>query len=109
MKLCSYCNKDFERIQVDHIIPRSKNGTDIQENLTYACRKCNAQKKDKTLEEFLLLKKIKYFKKSENVILNNKIHHKMRGIRLDEENWGWLNSIKRGTWNYTITNLRKKL
>ncbi|WP_408582140.1 HNH endonuclease [Enterococcus faecalis] len=33
-------------------MPFSKGGSDELDNLVCACRKCNRQKKDKTLEEF---------------------------------------------------------
>ncbi|KAG1666407.1 hypothetical protein FOA52_006516 [Chlamydomonas sp. UWO 241] len=34
---------------VDHVIPRSKGGTDDPCNLVIACRKCNCQKGDRIL------------------------------------------------------------
>ena len=49
---CSYCGKKGGELHVDHIHPVSKGGLDELNNLTTACRKCNIQKKDKTLEEF---------------------------------------------------------
>ena len=38
---CSYCGFEDSVMTVDHIIPRSKGGLDILENLLPACRKCN--------------------------------------------------------------------
>lgn len=49
---CSYCGKVGGILEVDHIIPISKNGTNNLSNLTTACRKCNRQKKDKSVKEF---------------------------------------------------------
>lgn len=49
---CSYCGKEGGKLECDHIIPYSKGGTNELENLTTACRKCNRQKKDKSVEEF---------------------------------------------------------
>lgn len=37
---------------VDHLTPVSRGGTDEEENLVTACRRCNSLKKDRTLEEF---------------------------------------------------------
>jgi len=38
--------------------------------------------------------------------LDKRKSHKIRGIRIDDENWEWLNSIKRGTWNHTVRKLK---
>lgn len=50
---CQYCNKAGGLLEVDHIIPISKGGNNHLSNLTTACRRCNRQKKDKTVEEFI--------------------------------------------------------
>lgn len=56
---CWYCGLDltsFERgsdcVQVDHVLPKSKGGTNADSNLVLSCRDCNYGKKTKTLEEF---------------------------------------------------------
>lgn len=38
---------------VDHVVPRSKGGTDARGNLALACRKCNKAKEDRDLADFL--------------------------------------------------------
>ncbi len=50
---CRYCLCLLtpESATIDHIIPRSKGGPTQKSNLVAACRPCNAQKKDKSLEE----------------------------------------------------------
>lgn len=40
---CAYCNSD-ENLTLDHIIPQSKGGRDIKNNLVCACKKCNSAK-----------------------------------------------------------------
>ncbi len=50
---CLYCNKKGGNLEVDHIIPLSKNGTNELENLVTSCRTCNRQKRDKTVKEFM--------------------------------------------------------
>ena len=50
---CQYCGKVGGKLETDHIIPFSKGGTDDMDNLVTACRKCNRQKRDKSVEEFL--------------------------------------------------------
>ena len=49
--LCEYCKcpSDFstEPFSIEHIIPKSKNGTDDLDNLALACIGCNIYKSDK--------------------------------------------------------------
>lgn len=40
---CAYCGHDG-RLEIDHIIPITKHGTNTIENIAPACRKCNASK-----------------------------------------------------------------
>jgi HNH endonuclease len=56
---CSYCGNIGGVLECDHIVPFSKGGSNELENLTTSCRKCNRQKKDKSVEEFLLWKESK--------------------------------------------------
>lgn len=53
---CSYCGKIGGVLECDHIIPFSKGGSNELNNLTTSCRKCNRQKKDKSVDEFLTWK-----------------------------------------------------
>lgn len=50
---CQYCAKEL-RIQeatIDHVIPASRGGKRSWTNSTTACKRCNAQKADRTPEE----------------------------------------------------------
>ncbi|MFX1520231.1 MAG: RNA-guided endonuclease IscB [Promethearchaeota archaeon] len=49
---CAYCGKTDVPLEVEHIIPKSRGGTDRVSNLTISCRNCNLKKGDKTTEEF---------------------------------------------------------
>ncbi len=49
---CQYCAQVGGRLELDHIIPISKGGSNFDNNLTTACFRCNRQKRDKTVEEF---------------------------------------------------------
>lgn len=53
---CAYCAKGLELgtfdACIDHVKPLAKGGNNEDENLVMACRKCNASKHDKTLEEW---------------------------------------------------------
>lgn len=45
---CSICGcKEKSKLQIDHIIPVSKGGSDGLDNLQVLCYKCNYKKKDK--------------------------------------------------------------
>lgn len=47
-KICVYCHKklDEKTVTIDHIIPRSKGGTNDLSNLVACCKGCNGQKQD---------------------------------------------------------------
>lgn len=47
-KSCAYCKTPLteENITVDHIIPKSKNGSEDTENLAPCCLSCNRKKGD---------------------------------------------------------------
>lgn len=49
---CVYCGQVGGKLEADHIMPFSRGGSDEVGNLITSCRKCNRQKKDKTVEEF---------------------------------------------------------
>lgn len=50
---CVYCGCSNVRIlTLDHVIPQSKGGKDTWENLVTACKVCNSEKADLTLEEY---------------------------------------------------------
>jgi 5-methylcytosine-specific restriction endonuclease McrA len=50
---CAYCGKEDVPLQVEHINPRSKGGTDRVSNLTLACEPCNQKKGNRSIEDFL--------------------------------------------------------
>lgn len=56
---CRYCGKKGGILELDHIVPSSKGGTDNLDNLATSCRRCNRQKRDKSVEEFMLWRKRK--------------------------------------------------
>jgi 5-methylcytosine-specific restriction endonuclease McrA len=49
---CAYCGKTGMPLQVEHIIPKSRGGSDRVSNLTLSCGPCNQQKGDQTAAEF---------------------------------------------------------
>lgn len=46
---CQYCPGDAESI--DHVVPRSRGGQHVWENVVAACRRCNVRKGDRTPAE----------------------------------------------------------
>jgi len=48
-----YC--DAPAAHVDHVIPRSRGGSDDIDNLVPACARCNLSKGARTLQEWALL------------------------------------------------------
>jgi 5-methylcytosine-specific restriction endonuclease McrA len=60
---CAYCNAENVPLQVEHIQPKAKGGSNRISNLCLACEKCNLKKGTQDTEKFLakkpeLLKKI---------------------------------------------------
>jgi len=52
-RTCSYCGKQHVPLQIEHIIPRAKGGTDRVSNLTLACEQCNRAKGTQDIARFL--------------------------------------------------------
>src|SRR5207247_9437134 len=50
---CAYCGMKDVPLQIDHIHPRAKLGTDRISNLTLACEPCNSKKGDQDEQVFL--------------------------------------------------------
>lgn len=50
---CAYCGKKDIPLEIDHIRPKSKGGSNRISNLTLACNSCNKKKGSKSIEEFL--------------------------------------------------------
>lgn len=50
---CVYCGAENVKLEVEHIYPKSKGGSNRVSNLTLACRKCNEAKGNKLIDQFL--------------------------------------------------------
>ncbi len=50
---CVYCGATDTRLEIEHVNPRSKGGSDRLNNLVLACHTCNQAKGNKTIHEFL--------------------------------------------------------
>ncbi|MBT9147765.1 MAG: CRISPR-associated endonuclease Cas9 [Syntrophomonadaceae bacterium] len=51
-RVCAYCGKADTPLEIEHITPKSRGGSNRISNLTLACRLCNQTKGNKTAEEF---------------------------------------------------------
>ncbi|MEU7828058.1 RNA-guided endonuclease IscB [Nonomuraea sp. NPDC049129] len=52
-RTCAYCGAAGTRLQVEHIHPKARGGSDRISNLTLACQPCNQAKNTTPVEEFL--------------------------------------------------------
>jgi 5-methylcytosine-specific restriction endonuclease McrA len=50
---CAYCGKKDVPLQIEHIQPRSRGGTDRVSNLAIACEPCNTRKGNRPIADFL--------------------------------------------------------
>ena len=55
---CAYCG-DGNNLTIDHVVPRSKGGTDFTKNVVCCCSDCNQRKGHEPWEEWFL--KQEYF------------------------------------------------
>lgn len=91
---CMYCGRTWRDVtlEVDHIIPKSKWGTDDMENLITCCRECNQWKWNTSLEEE------KWYK----YIINEHIK-RVKSHFYEEWNKHWLGTIdSKTTWLLSI-------
>lgn len=54
---CQYCNGESNdnTLEIEHILAKSRGGSDSIKNLTIACKTCNQEKNNLTLEEWLVV------------------------------------------------------
>ena len=50
---CTYCLSENIPLQVEHIVPKARNGSNKLSNLCLACEKCNQKKGNQSIEQFL--------------------------------------------------------
>ncbi len=48
---CVYCGSTGGRLTLDHVVPRSRGGESIWENVVTSCAPCNHRKGNRTVEE----------------------------------------------------------
>ena len=50
---CFYCEKSVSKFEVEHMLPKSRGGSNRIDNLTLSCHDCNQKKDTLTAEEFI--------------------------------------------------------
>jgi 5-methylcytosine-specific restriction endonuclease McrA len=50
---CTYCGKEHAPLEIEHIVPRSRGGSNRVSNLDLACNPCNDKKDNRPVEVFL--------------------------------------------------------
>jgi HNH endonuclease len=50
---CFYCGKTVSKFEVEHMLPKSRGGSNRIDNLTLSCHDCNQKKDTMTAEEFI--------------------------------------------------------
>ena len=48
---CGYCGSSTRKLTLDHIVPRSRGGESVWENVVASCAPCNRRKGDRLLNE----------------------------------------------------------
>ena len=48
---CQYCGSKGGQLSMDHVVPRSRGGSDSWDNVTTACLSCNVRKGNRTPQE----------------------------------------------------------
>lgn len=84
---CFYCGFDprqatgkRERLSVEHKNPKSRGGTNEDQNLALSCRSCNSSKGTKTVEEFRAFCAMREFEKKTGVSFTSKQLAYLRSI-----------------------------
>lgn len=92
---CVYCNISNVPLEIEHIIPKSRGGTNSITNLTIACTSCNQAKGNRTASEFgypNIQAKTKYHLKDMAAVNSSKAKLisllKLTGLTVNEYNSG---------------------
>jgi len=87
---CIYCGHPLtlETMEVDHIVPRSLGGGNNITNKVCACPRCNAQKDDKEITEFL-----KTMPRKKRHAYENRLENLFEQGKLSAQKWDLLNPV----------------
>ncbi|MFB2977232.1 RNA-guided endonuclease IscB [Microseira sp. BLCC-F43] len=86
---CTYCGAKDVTLEIEHIQPKSKGGSDRISNLCLACHKCNCSKGNQNIEDFL---------KSKPEVLNRVLILAKKPLKdaasVNSTRWALLNVLK---------------
>jgi 5-methylcytosine-specific restriction endonuclease McrA len=108
LRRCAYCGQSGIPLEIEHIVPKSRGGSDRVSNLTLACHACNQAKGDRTAEEFGhpdIQKQAKVPLKDAAAVNSTRwaLYHRLRALELPVET----GSGGRTKWNRTRRGLPK--
>ncbi|MHA2270673.1 MAG: RNA-guided endonuclease IscB [Candidatus Hodarchaeales archaeon] len=95
-RTCAYCGKRNIPLEIEHIIPKSRGGSNRVSNLTLSCRPCNQKKGNKTATEFgnpQLQTKAK--KPLKTVPFMNLVRFRLVDTLNCDQTWGYLTKYQR--------------
>lgn len=67
---CQYCSKSGTSLTIDHVIPKSKGGTETWDNMVVCCARCNNRKGDRTLEAVGMKLKVRPYRPPSSLYLH---------------------------------------
>jgi len=70
---CAYCGNNSQRLTIDHIIPKSRNGKTSFENCVASCKPCNNNKGGRTPSEAGMFLRVKPFQPTISEFLRLKV------------------------------------
>lgn len=83
--VCAHCGRKIRKddVDVDHIMPKSKGGSNDPRNLQILCRSCNRSKQDDTsrTKQDLKMRKVTYGQNQRAPYFKEKTKNEMREIR----------------------------
>lgn len=93
--ICTYCEGRLTNFDIvlDHVIPRTKGGSDRSDNLVVSCKKCNSKKSDVSVIEFAKLN----FTNSEEIIkrVSERVSNTLKDKEKDKDKDKDKDSVKR--------------
>lgn len=69
-RTCVYCNATDVALEIEHVLAKSRGGTNRVDNLTIACHECNQEKDNHMLDEWSNLLAKKKNKRNQTIIAN---------------------------------------